>query len=498
MKNKKGLTIAAGILLILLAIYGIIKKLNVEEESTETETVQNAYEADAADITELTIESNGNQYDFKHADDKWTYTGDSNFPLSESSFLNIVSSITSIQADRILEDTEDMTEFGLENPEVKVTVKTESGQDVLKFGDVNSGISGCYMVKNEETDKVYIVDAEVKSALQFELKDLAEKESIPSITGSTIQNVRIDKNGQTLNIGKDSTSETGWSLTGADGTKTAADTSKVSDYMDRFSTLAWSEYVTYDKSDLAAYGLDNPVKVTVDYQVTETVEKEDTEEKDSDKDESTDNEETAETVTVDKQAVFLIGSKKSKSDYYAQMEGNHSIYTMLSSNVEEMIELDENDFVSTLVSDYSFADLDRVTFEKDGTTYIAGKKEVEKEDSNENGEQENSEEDDKEVETIYTINDKEVDQTAFSSFFNKINSMEWQSRDNSLQPEGKPEFTAQFEKENGVNFKTEYYSYDANFYLVVDSKGNHVLVNKMKVKDMLETFDDIIEEWKKE
>ena len=43
----------------------------------------------------------------------------------------------------------------------------------------------------------------------------------------------------------------------------------------------------------------------------------------------------------------------------------------------------------------------------------------------------------------------------------------------------------------------DYYSYDANFYLVVDSKDNKMLVNKMKVREMLEAFDNMIEEWKK-
>ena len=52
-----------------------------------------------------------------------------------------------------------------------------------------------------------------------------------------------------------------------------------------------------------------------------------------------------------------------------------------------------------------------------------------------------------------------------------------------------------FEKEGGLNVTVNYYPYDSNFYLVTDSKGNTVLVNKMKVKQMLESFDAMVEEW---
>lgn len=55
--------------------------------------------------------------------------------------------------------------------------------------------------------------------------------------------------------------------------------------------------------------------------------------------------------------------------------------------------------------------------------------------------------------------------------------------------------TITFEKEGGLKVTVNYYPYDSNFYLVTDSKDNNVLVNKIKVKDMLESFDAMVEEW---
>ena len=60
------------------------------------------------------------------------------------------------------------------------------------------------------------------------------------------------------------------------------------------------------------------------------------------------------------------------------------------------------------------------------------------------------------------------------------------------QPEGEAEFTVTFEKAGGIEVTTDYYSYDNNFYLVIDSKGNKELVNKIKVKEILDSFDTLI------
>ena len=72
--------------------------------------------------------------------------------------------------------------------------------------------------------------------------------------------------------------------------------------------------------------------------------------------------------------------------------------------------------------------------------------------------------------------------------------MTWQSQDENAQPSGEADLSINFYKEGGTDVTVEYYSYDTNFYLVVDSKGNHMLVNKMDVRELLEAFDTAMEE----
>ena len=494
MKNKKGLIVGIIILVLLLGAYFLLRYLNLDEEDTaEEDAAETVFEIDADDISNIQIVSGENTFDFSHGDDKWNYVEDDKFPLSESAILDKVSSLTSVSSMRTIEDPDNLADFGLENPEVTATVTDTDGKETeLALGATNDAVSGCYMSMNGDTSKIYLVDTTLKTNLEFDLSDIAEKEDIPSITGSTITSVTIQKPEGTAKLFQDSGSETGWTFEDTDGSSVPADSSLVSTYTGNFSALAWTDYVTYDLNNLGAYGLENPTVITVDYQQEEEADGSDTESSDDSAEETADDstkDDTEEdsTVTVDKQMVMLVGSQTEDGNYYyGKLQDNSCIYTIGSSTIQNITDMKKADFLSTKVADYSFADLDTVTFTRNGETYVASKETVESED--EDGETTE--------ETKYLINDKEIETTDFNSFYNLITAMTWQSQDENAQPSGEPDLSVDFYKEGGTNVTVDYYSYDTNFYLVIDSKGNHSLVNKMDVRELLEKFDSTMEELK--
>ena len=158
-----------------------------------------------------------------------------------SQLLKILSKkFEKIAADRTLEGQDNVSEYGLDNPTVTVSLKDKDGNEqTLQFGDTNSVTSSSYMTVNGDNKKIYMVPSTIVTSLQFDLNDLAEKEKFPSI--SDITGVSINKNGQTFTIAKDSASGTGWSVTGWDGTKKMQQFSSIRIYkaynkyvMDRF------------------------------------------------------------------------------------------------------------------------------------------------------------------------------------------------------------------------------------------------------------------------
>lgn len=518
MKKKNTALIAGIIILALLLVFYLVLHNSSKEDSQDTEkTSETAFETTVDDISEAVFKSGENEYKFTKSDDIWKYNGEENFPLDQSAFEEIISKFEKIAADRVLEKPDNISEYGLDNPTVTVSLKDKDGKEqTLQFGDTNSVTSSSYMTLNKDNEKVYMVSSTIVTSLQFDINDLAEKETFPSITDIT--GVIMERNGQTFSVFKDSSSSTGWTVTGWDGTKKDAGSSQVSEFTNPITSLSWSSFISQNTEDLSQYGLDNPTIITINYQVTETKSTDETKDDSADtadgsnttdnksKDaeaESDTTEDTEEKVTVDKQEVLLIGNKTEDNSYYAKLQSQSGVYTLSSSTVDNLLNAEVNKFISTYVSDYIFADLDKVTIEKDGNTYDFTKKteekQVESDSDKENTEDTDTEEEETTTVTTYYMNGKEIELSDFSEFYSLISGMECQERlDTVPDMENSPEMTVHFYKENGVDVTTEYYAYDSSFYLVKDSKGNASLVNKMKVKELTEAFNAFLEKQNKE
>lgn len=191
MKNKKGLIAGIVILLVLLGVYIGLKVAGPKEEEEQTEEKEiTAFEINAEDIAQVSIENNGVLYTFVK-EETWKYTEDENLPLNQAVVSNLVSGITAVNAQRELKDIENPEDYGLSEPKLKVTVTDKDNtQTVLNFGDDNEAVSGAYMsIGNNE--KIYLVNSSVKTDLQFEKNDLAEMEELPQIAVGNIQKVEI-------------------------------------------------------------------------------------------------------------------------------------------------------------------------------------------------------------------------------------------------------------------------------------------------------------------
>ena len=164
MKKKKGLIAGIVILLILIGVYIGLKVAGPKEKEEQTEEKEiTAFEVEAENISQVSIENDGVLYTFVKEEDTWKYTEDENFPLNQTVVSNLVSGITAVNAQRELKDIENPEDYGLSEPKLKVTVTDKDNtQTVLNFGDDNEAVSGAYMsIGNNE--KIYLVNSSVKT-----------------------------------------------------------------------------------------------------------------------------------------------------------------------------------------------------------------------------------------------------------------------------------------------------------------------------------------------
>ena len=117
-----------------------------------------------------------------------------------------------------------------------------------------------------------------------DLYDLASSENYPTITGTTIQKIEVNKKENSYAVESNEESSTGWFVTDEAGDKKEADATNAGTLQSTIAGLSYSGYYNYNCVDWSEYGLDDPkMTIYVDYTEQVQVEDEETEEESDEK-----------------------------------------------------------------------------------------------------------------------------------------------------------------------------------------------------------------------
>ena len=392
------------------------------------------------------------------------------------------SSVTSVESDRVLEDVDDLAEYGLDSPAntIKIVTKSEDedGDDTtttLYVGDENSSTSQYYVRKDDDEKTVYLVDSSCVEPFTKTLYDYAQMEDFPAISSTdTITKISVDGD-NSYELKKDADTSV-WSVS-ANGEEDKADSATVSSLVSSFGSMAYNSMADYKCEDKSKYGLDKPYStITVDYQ--EKVETSDDNAETSDS-ETPDSTETTE--MVDKQLTILVGNEADDSNRYVMVNDSNEVYTMSEETLSALTDKTEEDFWDMTVSYVSVNSLASLKVNYQGTDYKV------------NASRETStDEDGNDTETVtYKLDGADLNETTFTTFYNKLINMAAQKRlTEKYDPDGDAELTVTFTEEDGDTLEVSYYSYDTNYYAaVVDNKV--YLVNKMNIKELFTAFESV-------
>ena len=311
MKNKTvKMILAVAVLGICCGAYAGVKtyvahqeQKESEEESEESTTV---FTASTDDIKSLDFMVDDTETTFEKDDDSWVKKDETDFPVNQSTLDSAASSVASIDSDRVLEDVDDLAEYGLDSPSntIKIVTKSdeEDGDDTtttLYVGDENSSTSQYYVRKDDDEKTVYLVDSSCVEPFTKSLNDYAQMEDFPAISSTdTITKISV-KGDKSYELTKNADTSV-WLVKG-DGDEEKADSATASSLVTSFGSMAYNSLADYNCKDKSEYGLDKPyATITVDYQ--EEVAADDTDEDTQDDTTDTTDSETAdfgETVDED-------------------------------------------------------------------------------------------------------------------------------------------------------------------------------------------------------
>lgn len=501
MKKSTKLVSAVVVLAVLGGVYvGLNTYVSKEEKtksSSEEESKTEVFSVKTDDIKSLEFIVDKKEVTFEKKDDSWVKKDETAFPVNQTTLDSAASAIETVEADRVLEDVEDLAEYGLDSPSNTVTVDTADGTTKLNIGDENTSTNQYYISRADDDSTVYVVAADTVSPFMNSLYDYAQGEDFPTIDSSTVKKVQVSEDKDSYVLEENSDGAT-WDVSG-DGSsdKESADTTAAGNVTSGLGSFAFDQFVNYNAEDLSQYGLDKPyATITVDYQEemeddgtdsTESGENDSTaSESDSENSDTTDTDSSSEdadskTTTVDKQLVIYVGDEAGDGSRYVTVD-DKQIYTMSTDTLSAVIDKTPSDLWSLIVNYLSVKNLDQlqVTYGETTNTVNVSRETFTDDDGNE-----------KET-TTYQLDGEEIESTTFTTFYNKLINMAGQKRlTEAYTPAADPEMTAVFTDSDKNQTTVTFYTYDTNYYAAV--VGDKVfLVNKMTVKEMFNAYETMV------
>src|SRR5699024_1965686 len=104
--------------------YGIRTYVSKQEEAEEESEEETTYvlSVNSDDIESLKFVIDKTEVEFSKDGDKWIKTDEEEFPVDQDILTSAAESISSVAADRVLNDVEDLNEYELDSPQNTITV----------------------------------------------------------------------------------------------------------------------------------------------------------------------------------------------------------------------------------------------------------------------------------------------------------------------------------------------------------------------------------------
>ena len=490
MKSKTVKMISAVIALgVLCGAYAGVKTYVSSQEAKESEAEdksETVTDISSDDVKSVAYTADQDNVELDKEDNGWVRKDETDFPLNQDSVDSAVNNAIQLTADQKITDVEDLSEYDLDSPQNEIKITTEDGTEtVLQVGMENSSTSQYYVKKADDDKTVYLVSQSSLEPFMGSVYDnMAQSETFPTVTTATISDVKVDKEDR-YELKQDP-DDLFWTVSD-DKDSEKADTSKAGEVTSAIGSMAYDKFVDYNCTDDSKYGFDNPYAViTAKYTEEETTEDttEDTTEVSGDSEKSADEDSTEDnTVTVDKEITIYVGDE-TDGGRYVKVNDSDQVYTVTTDSLSTILDSKASDFYSMSVNYVSVNDLDSLEVQSaDGTHTVNVTRETSKEEEDEDSEETTT--------TSYSLDGKDADETAFTTFYNKLINMTAQERAEDSKPEGDPAYTFTFTKTDGTTLTTEYYEYDTNFYAVV-TEDKVYLVNKMNVRDMEDAYKELL------
>lgn len=194
-KQQKQFLAVLMVLLLFIAAYFLLTHYNKTKEAIESseEEAAKIYVTDIQqeEITAFSYQLEDSTVTMVKDGDSWTYQEAPEEDMDETQVDAMAGYLNKIEAAQIVEDPEELSEYGFDEPTNVITMTTENGTVTLTIGMENS-ITSQYYLTSSENDKLYLVDTSLVSEFQRSPEELIAQEDteteVPAENETDVEN----------------------------------------------------------------------------------------------------------------------------------------------------------------------------------------------------------------------------------------------------------------------------------------------------------------------
>lgn len=472
MKRSKRLTILLGVLVVACAATFVLSQYEQRQEEIRNSD-EVVLELDTDTVQSLSWEYDARTLAFHKEDDGWQYDDDAEFPVDADKIQEMLSRFAEFGVSFIIEEPEDLGQYGLDDPVCTITITTEDQTYDILLGDysqmdeeryVSIGDGNVYLVQSDPLD-----DFDAPLSEMIDNDETPDVQQVDSITfwGAAEYEITYDADSDASYCADDVY------FTQQDGETVPLDTEQVDNYLQAISDLDLTNYMTYKATDedLQIYGLDDPeLTVQVDY----TEEDDDGNETQNsfvlhlsrDPEEREKAQEEAESDTESTET-----DEEETITAYVRVGESPILYKITQEEYYALIAATYNDLRHREVLTADFADINQVDITLEGETYTITTE---------------GDADDR----TYSYGDEEIDITEFQDALTSLSANSFTDE----EPDQKEEIslTVHLDNENHPSVSIALYRYDGNNCLAVVDGKPVSLIGRSYVVDLIEAVNAIV------
>ncbi len=499
--KKRALTLIALCVLMAAAVclYVFLPENESDEDKDGTadgETIE-VMKVASDQISSVRISGEGREeISLVREGEEWRLSDLSKAPLAKETVEGLFANLDPVKATQRL-DTTELAEYGLDHPQMIVTIGTSDGAEhELKFGETVPAAGGVYGMGGDGNE-IYTFEDSLFTSFDIEKNSLIEKEELAEINVDYLTSISVYQDGketflaEVVSDDKKVDAYTNWVISKPYKKRLAgSSTEDWSTMQGYFTNVTFGDLVEYGCKDMGKYGLDKPSSYAeVNYfELKDGYEVPEETASPNSSAQTGASQNKANTVPDEykdaKHYRLLFGKKTADGDYYVCMDGSAQVYTMTAQSVENILGVDAYTYMdhcvySTLATDIT------------GYDVTIGKKKISVSRTTEQDEGGNEK-------NVWTLNGTRVPDSKEEEFltpYSKQYLLEFTAAaKDSVKPDSKePVMTIVFHEEKR-DVTVRYLPYDGtNFYRVDKDGMDYFLVDKRSVDDVVTAFGSLPE-----